>query len=106
MRKIGYQATADVDCIVRGFVGQLLERDSSYCVPFIGFDCSIQLLGYIDQLNQYFTLGYVLDAYALAKPISQAHYFGNLWNVDNVMPHFADVIIALNAILLVNDVNE
>lgn len=103
MRKIGYQATADVECIVRGFVGQLLEHDSNYCVPFIGFDCSICLLGYIDQLDQYFTLEYVLDAYALVKPISQAQYFGNLWNVDNIMPRFADVIIALNALLLVND---
>lgn len=83
MRKIGYQDTPDVECIVFGTIGSLVIPGNLECEKYFGFSCSIDLMGYIDQLNALFSLSYVLDSYSTLTPISKAQYFGNIWNFDH-----------------------
>ena len=102
MRKLGFQDTADADCIVGGMVGDLILPGNKYCELHFGFKCSADLMGFINQLNPLFTLEYVISSYIQNKPIAEANYFGNLWNFDNPDWSFIRHVASLNSITLAN----
>ena len=101
MRKLGFQATPDVECIVLGTVGVLVPGNL-ICNSLFGFKCSADLMGYINQIDQYFTLSYVLESYSKINSITQATYFGNIWNFDHPNWSFIEAAVSLNAMILLN----
>ena len=102
MRKIGYQVTADADCVVLGILGTVLLQSNLLCKPTTGFLCSDTLVGYIKQLNSRFTLHYVVSAFSQVSPILETTYFGNIWNFDLVEPELTGIVISLNLITMAN----
>ena len=105
MRKIAWQITPGAECISLGILGSLI-KDNSLCMNSFGFNCSIDLMGYINQLNPEFNINYVFDEYSQVKPIDQAFYFGNLWNFDHPDWSFIQNIPSLDIVLLSNQLKS
>ena len=99
MRKLGFQVTANVDCIVDGTLG-VASSDPTVCQKYQGFNCSADLMGYIFQLNSLFSFDYVSEYYfSVANP---SFYFGNLYNFDETSPTLNYIVSSLNLLILAN----
>ena len=105
MRKLGYQTTVDAECIVIGTAGFVVPGNT-ICELTMGFDCSADLMGYINQLNSLFDISYVIQSYTSIKPLKDANYFGNIWNFDHPDWSFIKSVVNLNTILIENKNNQ